>query len=312
MRGWGHTPVWLHAFVRTFDLPFFMVISGFFCRKSIEKKTWRRVLIDKVTMIFVSIVVWTLIRGHVNILGGMYYFLWVVLASSAICVGAKAIGRNFIANKSIFVEGLLLVISTFALYLVDIPWNLFYLFPFFVIGYYMKDLKFDLPRCMCWTFVLLFIMGECYWSQSFSAWKIRKIRALDWKFDSFALAIYGYRAILAVLGVYVMYPAMMKIKGIFERCRLANVVVGCGAETLALYILQTIVVQRGIQYSCRWVINRFSISLDGWPICVIGYIIAPIVSFVAMYAMFRIVSIIKATPVLRYSFGFKVTGNGTI
>lgn len=37
---------------------------------------------NRITMIFVPIVLWTLIRGLVNIFGGMYHFLWAVLVSS--------------------------------------------------------------------------------------------------------------------------------------------------------------------------------------------------------------------------------------
>lgn len=83
--GLPHNPVWLHLFVRTFDLPFFMVISGYFLRQSLQRKAFGRCFVDRVTMLFVPICFWTLLRGHLNVFIGMYYFLWAVLMCSIIC-----------------------------------------------------------------------------------------------------------------------------------------------------------------------------------------------------------------------------------
>ena len=74
--------IWLHTFLRTFDMAFFMILLGYFLRKSLARNGVLRVIGNRVTMIFVPIVLWTLIRGQVNIFGGMYYFLWAVLVSS--------------------------------------------------------------------------------------------------------------------------------------------------------------------------------------------------------------------------------------
>lgn len=34
LGGMSHATVWLHLFVRTFDLPFFMILSGYFLKNS--------------------------------------------------------------------------------------------------------------------------------------------------------------------------------------------------------------------------------------------------------------------------------------
>ena len=130
--GLPHSPVWLHSFVRTFDLPFFMLISGCFLRRSIERKSLRRVVLDRLTMLFIPIVAWTLLRGHFNVFSGMYYFLWAVLASSMICVAARYLVSFCNSRISKAMELSLLIVAMLSLYIVKIPWNMFYLFPFFV------------------------------------------------------------------------------------------------------------------------------------------------------------------------------------
>ena len=53
----NHAPVWLHVFVRTFDLPFFMILSGYFLKKSLSKRSAWEVAVNRVSMIFLPIAV---------------------------------------------------------------------------------------------------------------------------------------------------------------------------------------------------------------------------------------------------------------
>lgn len=64
--GESHRPVWMHTFVRTFDLPFFMILSGCFLRKSLGRRGAFEVLANRMSMILAPIVVWTLIRVSVR------------------------------------------------------------------------------------------------------------------------------------------------------------------------------------------------------------------------------------------------------
>ena len=47
----SHQQVWLHTFMRTFDMPFFMLLSGFFFRKSLSSNGFVKVLLNRLTMI---------------------------------------------------------------------------------------------------------------------------------------------------------------------------------------------------------------------------------------------------------------------
>lgn len=301
--GLPHSSVWLHSFVRTFDLPFFMVISGYFLKRSLERKTLCRVVIDRLTMLFVPIVVWTLLRGYFNVFSGMYYFLWAVLASSMICVVARCAASFFNNRMSKVLELSLLIAAILSLYIVKVPWNMFYLFPFFVVGYCLSDLRFDLSRKWLFFIFLVFSVGLCFWSPVYTPWHIG---ALAWKTNSWAYLVYAYRTILALAGIIVMSHVfrviMLHLEGSpFVRHTL---ILG-GAETLAIYILQAIVVERLIKKSCRIVIEHYDFPFSGDYINLIGYVIAPVVSFFVLWILLAVIRTVKKIPVIKYSFGFK-------
>ena len=159
--GAPHPPVWLHTFVRTFDMPFFMVLSGYFLKNSLEKREWWEVFANRITMIFVPIAVWTLLTCHVSYT--MYYFLWAVLISSLICIAGNKMLAWVPKKFRSPLELLLYIGVAVLLHAVKIPWNLFYLFQFFVFGYYMRNVRFELSRralcAMCSVFVVLL----CFW-----------------------------------------------------------------------------------------------------------------------------------------------------
>lgn len=64
---WGHTinayhlsdyTCWIHLFFRTYDMPFFMLLSGVFLAVSIQKYDLKKLLLNKLTTLFVPLAVW--------------------------------------------------------------------------------------------------------------------------------------------------------------------------------------------------------------------------------------------------------------
>ena len=302
--GMPHSPVWLHSFVRTFDLPFFMVISGYFLKRSFERKSLRSVVLDRLTMLLAPIVVWTLLRGQFNVFSGMYYFLWAVLASSMICVAARCIVSFCNSRISKAVELSLLVVAILSLYMVKIPWNMFYLFPFFVVGYYLNNLRFELSGKWIFLTFLVFSIGLCFWSPAYTPWHMG---ALAWKTNSWACLVYAYRTILALAGIIVMSHVFRIIMSHLEEAPFVrHTLIGGGAETLAIYILQAIVVERLVRRTCKIVFDQFDISLSSAYVNLVGYIMAPIISFFVLWLLLAIILKIKMMPIGKYLFGFKL------
>ena len=300
--GAPHPPVWLHTFVRTFDMPFFMVLSGYFLKKSLEKREWWVVFANRITMIFVPIAVWTLLTCHVSYT--MYYFLWAVLISSLICIAGNRMLAWAPKRPREPLELLLYICVAVLLHVVKVPWNLFYLFPFFVFGYYMRDVKFELSRRALCVMGCVFVVLLCFWKPSYTPWNMG---ALAWKDSPAAMLIYGYRFLLGIVGVCVMAKAFdMARIFLSDDSFLVRMLTRFGRETLALYILQSIAIERIVRVGCDVMYRHSGIVLTQSAVKLVGYAIAPVVSFLAMLGLAFATEKIKNAGGLKYMFGFKL------
>jgi hypothetical protein len=135
---WGHTitslkcgstsSIWIHTFFRTYDMPFFMVISGFFLSYSAHRYTTVTLIKNKLTTIALPAAVWSLVFYHHP---WNNYFLWAVFVSSVIVILTCALIKHSKIRIICFTM-ITLAFHTTNMYI----WNLPYLFPFFVLGYY--------------------------------------------------------------------------------------------------------------------------------------------------------------------------------
>lgn len=197
----------LYAFLTIFDMPFFMILSGFFLKKSLSKKTVIELLRSRTTMIFVPIVIWTLIAGQWTI--GRYYFLWAVYVSSLICIFTRILSSLFSNRLGKTVEYLVYVLFIAFTYFYYVPWNMFYLFPFFIVGYSLDNVSFKVKNLKVAFF--LFVIGLCFWTSEYRPW-VMGWNA--WNENPFAIVIYVYRFLLALLGVFVMANVFSYLKNV--------------------------------------------------------------------------------------------------
>lgn len=302
--GTRHSPVWLHVFVRTFDLPFFMVLSGYFLKRSLGKRSALVVALNRISMIFAPIATWTLLRGHPNVFCGTYYFLWAVLVSGMICI-AGHVATSWLPGKA----GTCLEMALYAgaatlLHFVNIPWNLFYLFPFFVVGYFMDSVRFDLSRKAYFIVFVAMVTGLCFWSPGYTPWRMG---ALAWRGNPTAIGIFVYRFVLAIAGVFVMATVFEVARSLMgEGSFFARIVTDAGRETLAIYILQTIFVERLVRRMCGVMWARLSGAPSQPVVNLVGYVLAPMASFLFVVGLNGVIRHMRRIPVLRHSFGFKV------
>ena len=86
---------YLHIFIRSFDMPFFALISGYFLQKSCQKRVWYKNFLKKLTQILVPIIVWSVIYNIATTLIGLkqslwdithFWFLWSILAYSCLVI----------------------------------------------------------------------------------------------------------------------------------------------------------------------------------------------------------------------------------
>lgn len=138
---WGHcitnllvgddNTIGIHVIVRTYDMPMFMLISGYFLAFSMEKRTWSTLVKEKVMRIALPMIFWGLLicKGKVINVFDCFYFLSALFLSSIVVLTIGKINKLCIQIITfIFVT---IVLNFIPLYL----WNLSYLFPYFVLGY---------------------------------------------------------------------------------------------------------------------------------------------------------------------------------
>lgn len=284
----------LHLLLRTFDLPMFMCISGFLLKGSLERNDWKQVLMNKLTGLVMPAVVWTLVSW---LLGDrcFYYFLWAVFASTLfVCLCER-----FFSNRRFALGVLVLLAATFHLFPFKIA-NLSFLFPFFLMGYYSQDVI-----CVGWRrgllslvfYVILFVF---LWQPEYTIWNsggyvLREpAQMIPVVLIRLGIGVAGIWAVSFLLGgVHEKMHDTAVIK-FFERL---------GQETLAIYVMQHVVVEMGLPQLVRVE------DIYGVLAChprVTGWVVAPGASLVLLVAMFRLALLLKKSASSKWVFGFRM------
>lgn len=302
---WGHTitalkggldvgPVFIHTFLRIYDMPFFMILSGFFLGKSLLHNSCKRVLINRISMILFPVVLWNLVARNINF--SSFYFLWAVFVSSSICISGYWLG-NYCKNGR-YIELCVEILVTLILYTVDIPWNMFYLFPFFILGRYLPNIEFRLSHFMLVFFC--FIMLICFWKGEYSPWVLGYD---EWKNDIYSIGIYFYRFTLGVLGTYIAANILKVLYTLNWGGK--SVLIKSGKQTLAIYILQTFIVERFFAHIIRALVERSCFTYDSIEVNIMGYVVAPIIAYTVLIICSMITDKLENYKYTKYVFGFK-------
>lgn len=88
---WGHTitalrngegaSLYLLTFFRTYDMPFFMLLSGYFLFYSMKNNKWQIVMIDKIGTILIPLIVWEIFISVITGGGKSNFFIVVFVVS---------------------------------------------------------------------------------------------------------------------------------------------------------------------------------------------------------------------------------------
>lgn len=297
---WGHTitalsagkfdsPVWIHTFFRTYDLPLFMILSGYFFQQSCNKYSLKELLLNKTGMLLVPIVFWNL----VNCSWSVFYFLWAVFISSLICIPIRRL------RPVCQIPVMLAIVALFHYF--KVPWNMFYLFPFFCIGFLSGRPFIVKGRCSI-LLIIAFVTGLCFWKSAYTPWQV----GYDaWKSDAMALAVYAFRFILAVTGAYVMSQLFFRIKDVLTE-KVKTFFIETGKKTLALYVLQTFVVEKALNKVMLLANPAFYDIVPDTVHALIGYVIAPLLSVAVIMLLRQIIGLLEKSKYTSWVFGTRL------
>ena len=283
----------LHVLLRTFDLPMFMYISGFLLRGSLAKYEWKQLLMNKATTLVMPALIW----AGVSFLCGdrcWYYFLWAVFFSCAVVICAHTFCK-WAWMKWVMLIG---VAVLFHIVPVNVA-NMSYLFPFFLLGYVSRRI---VPVAWKWGLVSLAVFVVLligFWSSQYSIWKSGGyvLSAPEYMIPvvllRLAIGVAGIYAASFLLGLVHDKSGHTVGVGFFERL---------GRETLALYVMQHVVVEIWMQRLAT-VGEGCLRSVPSW---LMGYVVAPVVSLALLMVMCELALLLKKSDYSKWVFGVKL------
>ena len=303
----------LHIFIRSFDMPFFAFISGYFLKKSCRKREWYKNFLKKLTQILVPVIVWSVIYNIAIILIGIKYslfdithfwFLWSILACSYLVI---IIDRIF--QKYTLLKFFIFIAALIATHIVTLPANIgFLLFPF-LVGFYKEDLSCKIQRYKILKpiAVVLFFILEFFWTGQFSVWNI------GCNIFAFGTPLLTglemcYRGIIGIFGSVVMgfmfdiiYNLRTKNES-FEK--IVNFIELVGRNTLPIYILQTFFVETFLSHFVSCIVKNVGINIFN-NIQFLNIVIVLFIASVMLIFLYYLQILIRKIPIIgKYIFGF--------
>ena len=303
---WGHLctvlltglnhEITLHTLIRTYDMPFFMIISGFFLSKSCDFHKMNQLVVDKCTSILLPSLIWSLFFSQFRSIS-VYYFLLAIFYSSIIMILLKKAVKNKIT------EIFFVTIFIFLLHCVNLDLcNLPYLFPFFAIGFYMNSIR-DGHILEFVAFVIMF----CFWDPKYTIWSTGSY-ILDK--NSIFYLICLFRFFIGFVGIFSVKLLMDMLYDYLIAHSSYNFIfrhmVDWGKYTLAIYILQNFFVFQLLKRGMLFVVYSSYKSFFLSNVKFTAYVLAPFLSIMIMLISVVILKFCSNNRYLRYLWGFKI------
>lgn len=304
---WGHviscllknysSDIWIHIFFRTYDMPMFMLLSGYFLSKSIKKYSLYQLLRNKTTAILFPTLLWSLIESDFQTCFN-YYFLYAIFCSSIMV----SIIENTIRLK--WAKDILYLLIIIGLHLIPYKFgNLPFLFPYFVLGYYGIILKKHFPL---FVFLPIFVCCLCFWSPHYNIWNSG---AYLLNGNENMIFIIAFRTILTISGMVVFKEISASIYFYLERVsydKISRFFQSIGKETLAIYILHVIVIRKLLVHVVSFFNSNYSFPMDYHWASFWGYFISPILSLFIIYISLSLTRFSKQNMFTEKLFGFRI------
>ncbi len=318
----GGVGVPLHALIRTYDMPFFMLISGLFFARSADRYVPWKNIVNKITSILVPLLLWNTLFYSIKCVvitlkgtGGFSmeallrslagsWFLWSALICSCLMIVICGIW------KSVWMRAIVsILISVLLLFLPFDPWHIAYMFPFYAIGFFLERVlaRFTEKQTniLKSVSVALFVVLFCFWKTKYNIWNAGSYvlgGGLDTLFAVVFRFLIGCTGCVSASVVFDIFrkaenPVMSFINREF---------ISVGKNTLTLYLLQGFV----LEFLFARTIEILVQALNGNPFIanarLLAYVIAPVTAFVCMAVLNRMILLMKRIPLLgKYIFGFK-------
>lgn len=315
--GGGTDVIGLHVFIRTFDMPMFAFISGYFLYSSCRKRDWKENIINKLTTILFPLILWlfiyNLIEGTFMI--GRFWFLWSILMCNCLIIVTDSLFQNRIVRNTVFVFLILLLHTTIR----DSFHVGFLLFPT-IAGFLFHENENAVQNKSVLIqagAVILFVLCLLMWKPEYSVWNLgcNIIRA-DY---GYAITHMLLRGIIGLSGTFAMlwllsfpYEWLTKVAGCHKFIKtIFDGTLSAGRSSLAIYILQTLLVEHYGASAIVLIVRYLGFNPFTNNELLLAFVYAPLISVDSISVMTQMVKILDKIPYVgKYLFGFTLKLRG--
>jgi len=298
----------LHAFIRTYDMPMYALISGYFLRSSCNRHSPVYNILGKIGGILFPAILWdvlfNLIGGTIAINIDRFWFLPAIFFCSVIIILADYIGKktNGIAT------GIFLALAIFVFHTRFMEnYNVGFLLVPCVFGYYMEDMKgmivgSKLKNCLKFTVVFIFVVSWCFWKTDYSVW----VTGCDILRDNRILtnmAIMLFRGLIGITGSLTMMWLWSGVYDCFSKHCCVDYICKIGRKTVELYILHSWLVTVAGARVVKILAELLGMNIFYFNERLLVLAFAPIVTVVTTLVVYYAQLYIKKIPVVgKYTF----------
>ena len=265
LRDASWTTSFVNVFVTSFEMPLFILVSGYFLYLSLSRRSYKDVLIKRFVSIAIPIFVWEALPyifklvinfkdngfsvisvlkiAYKCIFPGKLWFLGAYLFCTVFLIGVEWF-CGLIKNKNgrtavkLIIYGVLIIVLQFIKYpFMHIP----YLFPFFLMGFLLS--KYDVlnnlnAKKAIYLLSALFIVLYLFYKAEYSLYLLTY---LDIGKILLQLPIIVYRLVLGVCGCSAVYLVSCVICTKFPNSKFVSYISRLGSKTMELYILSVFI-----------------------------------------------------------------------
>lgn len=315
----------IHTFVRAYDMPFFMLISGYFLAKSVDRYVpWKNAL-NKISSILIPLVLWLSVfyvfrviisavlsgfsfsvKEYISYLVNSSWFLWSALICSVIMIAICGI----LKRQELRLVAAIIVSLGFLFVPKDI-YNLAFMFPFFAVGFFIDYAVSKLPQraveIIKTASVIAFIVLLCFWSMDYTVWSTGSYILNGEMVDTLIAVVFRFAiGATGCVTMSVIFDALLssnnKLLSFINRQLIA-----AGRNTLTIYLFQGFVVEFIFTLCIKKLVEMMGRNIFVINTPLLGYVIAPVAAFVCVVVLNLVINKMKRIPYIgKYIFGFKI------
>ena len=317
LQGGEGKTYWIHEFVRTYDMPMFAFISGFFLKRSCAKRSALQNCLNKVCTILFPALIW----GEIySLLGGRFipslgpWFLYSMFASSIIVIVIDLIKNELLKGLCFFG-----VVCVFHTLIID-PVNIGFLLAPTILGYYFENIKkayethITVKRQMFVKvfMIFLYLCGLSLWKLDYNVWNLgcNLMRNGEYLQNSLGMLL---RFSIGILGSLLMKDLFELIfNGLNTNIRnlykpVKDRIVLWGKSTLELYVLHGWFVSVAGTRIINILVSKLGYNPFTTNERFLVFVIAPLITAFTLYSMHFLSRIIKKIPYLgNHAFSLEV------